>query len=168
MKTEIGRKRLTSEHIAGRVVWVKALLSGTYRQGNGGLRIYDAAPLGAINPKLSEDVAYSSWCCLGVAGHTLGLGADSLEDMFLPRKWAEDHLGLTRSENATSMRNDQSEAAHWNDQRNLNFKEIADRIALATDMKQRFSNIPSHPIEFSGKEPGTYATEWLERMNEDL
>lgn len=141
--TKRGDRELTLEQLANRAVWVKALLSGNYAQGRMRLRRSDAGT--------------ETWCCLGVAGHALDPNLREVseeragKEAVLPFDWAQDKLDIG---------NDQLSACHWNDKHEFSFREIADRVALATVKAQSFSEV-NNPPELKDETPGEYAKAWL-------
>jgi len=127
-----------------RVRWVRALLSGEYKQGTGVLK------------KLVSGGA--EHCCLGVGCEVIAPHSTDLSTYIIMGKtklsWRNARkLGLTTQA--------QSVATIWNDTYQHSFATIADYIAYATENDLSLRSIRTNSV------PKGYAREWLTKYDED-
>lgn len=111
MTTVLLRPRSVAPAVrVNRVIWLRALCSGRYRQGQGTLVSIDGE-------------GRQTFCCLGV-GRKVLKGCPPLrgEDACYLREGEAKALGL-------GGMSDQQVLADWNDTEGLDFVEIADRLA---------------------------------------
>lgn len=133
---------LTNEQLQNRITWVRALLSGDYKQGRKTLKRNDG-----------HDDFY---CCLGVACELVHPTSRNL--VFKLSLSASGPMMDSNELEAFGMSEiDQRYAAGWNDNYEYDFNRIADLIAYATENGQSFS-AAIHASD-------GFAVEWLSQFD---